>query len=85
MIRPRGLQKRPKFLGGFVATLPPTLTICVREGGGEVRGRVREREGEGKVKEGKGREVKGRAGCCCIAAMQRGLRVQKRMMHERRG
>lgn len=54
--------------------------MCVRERGGEVRGREREREGEGK---GKGREGKG--WMLCIAAMQRGLRVQKWMMHGRRG
>lgn len=85
MIRPRGLQKRPKFLGVFVATLPPTLTICVRERGGEVRGRVREREGEGKGKGREGKEREGKGWMLCIAAMQRGLRVQKRMMHGRRG
>lgn len=49
-----------------------------------MRGREREREGEGKGKgKGKGREGKG--WMLCIAAMQRGLRVQKWMMHERRG
>lgn len=37
----------------------------------------------GKGREGKG--GKGKGWMLCIAAMQRGLRVQKRMMHERRG
>lgn len=50
-------------------------------GGGERKG---EGEGEGGrgEREGKGRKGKEKGWMLCIAAMQRGLRVQKWMMHE---
>lgn len=47
-----------------------------------MREREREREGEGNGKGREGKEREGKGWMLCIAAMQRGLRVQKRMMHE---